>query len=202
MAMRNAARVQGIVIGLAAALAALTAWQAIDRERALGPNEATPMSTRSLAAVELPAASVAAPPRTSHPAAAGAGPFGGPRPIQEMELRAAREASVRLESRWASDMPAAHAPAGLLRQVEVAVASAEVARARSQPRAAAADCRASMCRIAASFPKGSDVSDWATRLALQVGSALPNAATVVLPGRDGGYEVVVYAFRPGMSSRP
>lgn len=189
--MQKSAVFQGVVAGLVAALAVVTATRMLTDDEAPAAADAPNPSSRAAPAVY----STPAPPPAAL-AAAGHAPAVDPRLMHAENLRTARDASMRLEARWTAASVDARA-AETEQLLATAVRSPGVASARFQPDRYAARCRAEMCRIEARFDGGMDPSEWSTRLLLEAGSQLKSSTTVVLPGEAGKYDVVIYAFRPG-----
>jgi hypothetical protein len=60
-------------------------------------------------------------------------------------------------------------------------------------------CRSTMCLVSARFAPGQDSADWTNRVLMEVAAELPLASVVNVPTPDGGFEVRIYAARPGES---
>lgn len=189
--MQKSAVFQGVIAGLIAALAVVTATRVLaDKEAPSVTRDAAPSAPAA-----APVVSVAPPP---HPGAIRS-PQGGPpdpRLMQAHNLRTARETSARLEARWAA-APVDGRAAETEQLLATAFRSPAATSARFQPDRYAARCRTGMCRIEARFDGGMDPSEWATRVLLESGGQLESSSTVVLPGEAGKHDVVIYAFRPG-----
>jgi hypothetical protein len=101
-----------------------------------------------------------------------------------------------LDASFVADGPA---PASdpVPQQVIAAFNSDNILGAIDVPESKDIHCRARMCLIKARFPRGADESDWATRVMLELGSALPGYSMVSIPQPSGGLEVRIYAGRPG-----
>ena len=63
------------------------------------------------------------------------------------------------------------------------------------PQSQNVNCRAGTCLIRATFKKGQDSSDWATRVMLELGAALSSYTTAYTLQPDGSHELNLYAVR-------
>lgn len=86
---------------------------------------------------------------------------------------------------------------GVPQQVIAAFGSDGVVQAVDIPQSQDVKCKADMCLIRATFKPGTDSSDWATRVMLELGEELPSYSTGYARQPDGGYEINLYAARKG-----
>lgn len=102
----------------------------------------------------------------------------------------------------ASELDALHARdpydrAGTAVEARIEAFAAEPALIQSKlvPNALQTSCRATRCRIAASFRRAGDAQDWATMLTTLSASQLSYARIVEIPQPDGSAEVRIYGAR-------
>lgn len=130
----------------------------------------------------------------------GAGPRLGSQPpaVPTVEQTQQDQARMRreLDALFAAQGPAP-ASDSVPQQVTAAFNSDGVLGAIDTPQSRAVQCRAGMCLIQGRFAPGAEGSDWATRMMLEVGAGLPDYRIVSVPQPDGGYELRIYASRPG-----
>lgn len=135
------------------------------------------------------------PPAVAQPPTAAMPP--NPIEMQAAGLRDAQEASARLEARWAADREDPVTATRIEQRILAAADSEALLEVRSQPLRYEASCRSDLCRLEADFGPGVDANEWPTRMLLVMGNTFESASTVILPSAKGGYQAVVYAFKPG-----
>lgn len=114
--------------------------------------------------------------------------------MQQDQARMRRE----LDAQFTAQGPAP-VPDSAPQQVTAAFNSDAVMAAINAPQSKDVHCRAGMCLIQARFAPGAEGSDWSSRMLLEVGAGLPDYRMVSVPQPDGGYELRIYASRPGQS---